>query len=284
MDQERLYLSTSPEFGLKKTLPLYDKKEKGIFEISSSFRKERTGKFHQLEFTMLEWYERSCPYLELVERIDDLIFRLREHLLRGKAVADTKSNSIRIEELFSLFAGSKIQPDSEAKHYEEIALSLGINKIDENSMKALDRHIKKFDFYRDEWLKSMYFQLIFDNCLLPNFRKGIWHVHDFPPFLRGMATLGQKGWAERVECFYDGIEISSGYQELFSIAELEALWEYNDQIRRLENKIPHKADKLLIQTTPAMEGVCGVAIGIERLLMAMFGLTDIREFFAPFWG
>ena len=282
-DEERLYLITSPEFSLKKMLALYTPQEKGIFEISSSYRKERKSRLHHLEFTMLEWYERSSHYLNLAGRMDDLILRLKDHLpeTEQKDEKGIKSNLVTVEGLFSDILNIKVRPDSDAGYYTKIALSLGIKEIDVHSVEHPDHNMERSDHYIKEWLKAQYFQLIFDNFLFPHLKKGIWHVHDFPPFLRGMAALNKIGWAERIECFYNGIEISSGYQELFTITELKTLWEYNNQIRKLEKKTPHKTDELLIKITPSMKGVAGIAVGIERLLMAMFGIRDIKHFFWP---
>ena len=275
--EEKLYLATSPEFSLKKMLALYSPQIRGIFEISNSFRKEKKSKLHHFEFTMLEWYERGLDYLNLIHKMDDLISHVKNTLSAEKP--DIVSAKVSIKELFSKNLGFKIQPGSDARVYENIAVSMGIEKISLDSLAHLNHSIERFEYYHNEWLKAQYFQLIFDNFLRPHLKQGIWHVYGFPPFLRGMSTLNEAGWSERIECFYNGIEISSGYQELSKTTELKDLWEYNNQIRRLENKTPHEIDKLLLETTTAMKGVAGIAVGIERLLMAMFGIEDIKDFF-----
>ena len=281
------YLKTSPEFNLKKLLSCFYQNKRGIFEISQAFRDERKSNLHHLEFTMAEWYIQKFHYLDFIQKIDQIIARFvkidKAKTRKDAQSAETKamwlkriehSEKASVKELFQKNLNISLEPETNAKEYQEIALSLGMAPY------ALPNH-RPTVFYEEEWFKTQLFQLIFDQYLIPALRGKVWHIYDFPPFLRGMASLSKTGWAERVECYIDGVEISNGYQELYSTQELKELWEYNNAIRKIENRPEHPQDELLIETTPKMKGVSGISLGMERSLIALKMASEMKDFTWP---
>ncbi len=277
---QSFFLNTSPEFYLKKALAIFYFHTKGIFEIAASFRDEKKSTLHHIEFTMAEWYENSFYYKDFITRMLSLIKRV---ILQDEASISLWHSSqdkyndidefisnpciISIPELFNEVTGIRLRPDFTNTDYAKLAGKYQIN---------IQHPIQE-----KEWQKIQYFNLLFDNVILPYIRnqKGIWFLYDFPPFARGMATLNSDEWAERIECFIHGIEIMNGYQEIYDQKEVLKVWEYNNSIRKKENKEPHPIDPLLIEATPAMKGVAGNSFGIERLLMALFKIRHMEDFF-----
>jgi elongation factor P--(R)-beta-lysine ligase len=70
---EEWFLSTSPELQMKRLLAAgYEK----IFQICHCFRKNESGRYHNPEFTMLEWYRAGVDYRQIIDDTERLVLDL----------------------------------------------------------------------------------------------------------------------------------------------------------------------------------------------------------------
>ena len=72
-ESESWFLSTSPELHMKRMLAAgYDR----LFQISHCFRSGERGRWHNPEFTMLEWYCAGADYRQMIQDIEQLVVTL----------------------------------------------------------------------------------------------------------------------------------------------------------------------------------------------------------------
>ena len=64
------YLHTSPEYAMKRLLC---KGAPSIFQISHVFRAGELGRYHNPEFTMLEWYRLNFDHIDLMAEVSEVI-------------------------------------------------------------------------------------------------------------------------------------------------------------------------------------------------------------------
>ena len=133
---------------------------------------------------------------------------------------------------------------------------------------------------RDDWL-----DLLMTHRLQPEFDPDtLLIVSDYPPTQCALARIrghGEDAVAERFEAYLGTQELANGYHELTDAAEQRARFE-RDNVRRRERaqrEVPIDA-RLLDALGVGLPECAGVALGVERLLMAMSGSDDIANVLA----
>jgi len=128
---------------------------------------------------------------------------------------------------------------------------------------------------RDDWL-----DLLMTHRLQPAFAAdAITVVHDWPASQCALARIrpGIPPVAERFELYLGPLELANGYHELTNAAEQRARFE-SDLARRSARGLPlPPIDQALLDALPALPACAGVALGVERLLMALCGTTRISD-------
>ena len=252
------WLRTSSEFAQKRLLAA------GVgdcYELGRVFRNGEAGRRHNPEFTMLEWYRVGWDHLRLIEEAVDLVGRALA--LVGRRV-EVRKYSYR--ELFCDSIG--VHPFAAAD--EVLIDALGSVRVDGRGLG------------RDDWL-----DLLLTHRIQPRFpHDRITVVHDYPAAQCALAKIrdGDPPVAERFELYLGSHELANGYHELTDAAEQGARFERDNRRRRERDlaELPIDAN-FLAALHQGMPDCAGVALGVERLLMAMTGGDDIGAVLAfPF--
>lgn len=251
------WLRTSPEFALKRLLA------EGVgdcYELGRVFRDGEAGRRHNPEFSMLEWYRVGWTHRALAEETIDLVQALRRAAGLGEA-------TVR-------------RVDYRALYRDELGLDPFLATLAELRAPLQGLDIRAEDLGRDDWL-----DLLMTHRLQQGFpADGLIVIHDFPPSQCALARVsgqGEDAVAERFELYLGDKELANGYHELTCATEQRARFENDNRRRRArgQRELPIDAH-LLAALAEGMPDCAGVALGIERLLMALSGSTDIAQVLA----
>jgi len=251
---QKKWLSPSPEMHLKKILC---RGAQNIFEIHKCFRNNESGSQHLSEFYMLEWYRAEVSLNQLVDDLDNLLKYLKKKNIISFPLKPFKIFSI--PELFKTYCEVELTPQSQA----------------ENLAPAL----KKFQIpFESSGTFEEFFHLLFFNRIENNFIPDVpTIVKYYPPSLRAYSRLNAQGWAERFEFYWKGLELANAFYEINSPQEQQKVFQQDLQVRKDKNAEKVTADQELIQEMKTMPESSGIALGLERLFMAVSQKKDVSQ-------
>jgi lysyl-tRNA synthetase class 2 len=244
------YLRTSPEFPHKRLLAagLRD-----VYEMGRVFRAGEAGRHHNPEFTMLEWYRSGLAYLDLANEVADLVRAGG----RGR-FDDWPLQRITYRALFQ----------------RETGLDPWLCDESELEECAVERGVRAGPLERQDWIDLLMAEIV--QPALPG--ETLTVVHDYPPEQAALARIrpGQPDVAERFELYLGQTELANGYQELTDPAEQRTRFERDarQRQRRGQERIPID-QRLLAALEAGLPECSGVALGVDRLLMAILKLDRI---------
>ena len=254
--QREFYLQTSPEFAMKRLLCA---KVPALYQIGPAFRAAEYGPMHNPEFTMLEWYRTGDNMQAGIELLSDLV----------EVVTPWSSVSVMSYQ------------DAFVRNANCDPLADDLGKLIEVATKSCDV-TESFSNDRDDWLN-----LLFSECVQP--RLGVDDpciIYGYPASQSALAKLSSQDprTAERFELFIGGVELANGYHELTDAAELRLRNKRVNSERAQDGKPTlSEESKLLAAMDDGMPASSGCALGLDRLLMVLLGVSDIREVLAfPF--
>lgn len=248
------WLRTSPEFALKRLLAA------GVgdcYELGRVFRDGEAGGRHNPEFTMLEWYRVGWDHQRLIGEVAELVQAALA--LVGCAA---RLRVIGYRQLYRDALGV----DPFTAGIDSLRAALGEVQVDPAGLE------------RDDWL-----DLLMTHRLQPGFDPAeLLAIVDYPASQCALARLRPTGdghaVAERFEAYLGPIELANGYHELLDAGEQAARFARDADVRRMRgDDVPPRDARLLAALAAGMPACAGVAMGIDRLLMAMLGTPRIRD-------
>ena len=101
-------------------------------------------------------------------------------------------------------------------------------------------------------------------------------VYDYPCWQAALARE-RNGHADRFEVYLGGIEIGNCFAEETDRSVLASRFAESARRRIAMTRTPHPVDEDLLDCTPTMPRTAGMAIGLDRLVMALTGAANIRD-------
>lgn len=249
------FLPTSPEFHLKKLLA---RGHTRIFEMKSCFRNGEVSEHHQPEFQMLEWYRAYAGLDSIIEDLRKLMLDLQN------VFPQKKIEALKVTTMAELFAkhanGFVLRPDSSREELYQLCVRLGLNPKND-----------------DTW-DDLFFRVVIEK-IEPALDKEIpTIVRGYPKPQAALARLSSEGWAERFEFYWQGFEIANAFDELNDPKQNEERFKSDLQKRIQSGREAHPIDNELVESFySGMPPAGGIALGLERLFMALTGVKDISQ-------
>ncbi|GLT17875.1 elongation factor P--(R)-beta-lysine ligase [Vibrio zhanjiangensis] len=254
---QTLYLMTSPEFHMKRLLSAGSG---CIYQIGKSFRNEESGRHHNPEFTMLEWYRVGFDHHKLMDEIDELL-----------------QLTLKV-------------PSASRATYQQVFLDvLGICPLEASISELKDTAsvLGLGDIAQEEQDRDTLLQLLFSIGIEPQI--GQQHpifVYDFPASQAALARISPQDCrvAERFEVYFKGVELANGFHELDSAEEQLQRFEDDNRKRQLSGLPSQPIDYHLIAALKnGLPDCAGVALGVDRLMMLANQIEHIDQVIAfPF--
>lgn len=255
----RRWLRTSPEYPIKRLLAA------GIgdcYELGRVFRDGEAGGRHNPEFTLLEWYRIGWDHHRLIGETIELVQSALS--LAGQQARATEIVPYR--DLYQRALGI----DAFSAPIDELRNALGDILIDPEGLN------------RDDWL-----DLLMTHRIQPGFSPdAIIVLHDYPASQAALARIRDDGdghpVAERFELYLGPLELANGYHELGDAMEQGSRFVRDAELRSARDGVPSPSiDRHLLDALAhGFPSCAGVALGVDRLLMAMLGTERIADVLA----
>ncbi len=253
--RQTLFLQTSPEFAMKRLLAAGSG---SIYQIGKAFRNGESGRFHNPEFTMLEWYRVGFTLPQLMDEIAELI----GGLFNGLSLQETQR--VSYQDVFVSFTGL----DPLVFSYQDYCAYAGECGLSE----AVD--ICGYDH-------PLWLDFLFSHKVQPHLgENALCLVYGYPACQSSLARINELNalTTERVELFINGIELGNGYCELTDAEEQGRRFDKELAIRQ-QQKLPGsvKDQRLIAALQSGLPDCSGVAIGLDRLLILLSGSASIDD-------
>jgi lysyl-tRNA synthetase class 2 len=242
-----LYLHTSPEFYMKRLLAA---DYPDIYSMCRVFRDGESGRLHQPEFTMVEWYRLGMGLDKIVADTISVI----------RAALDAEIGVSELDYRDAFIAACDVDP-----------LTAGLGELTD-AAEADDELRAAVGTERDDWL-----DLLLATRVVPGFAPGqLTALRHYPASQAALARLcpADNRVADRFEVFLGPVELANGYVELTDAAEQARRIETDNEARERRGRPVRPVDELLLAAmTSGLPECAGVALGLERLQM-LFNKTD----------
>jgi lysyl-tRNA synthetase class 2 len=250
--EKKLYLQTSPEFHMKRLLA------SGfgcIYQICKAFRHEDSGRHHNPEFTILEWYRLGFDQHELMAEVTELLSTI---------LMTPKTKKISYQELFI----ESVDVDPLTANFNDL-----YNVILEEGKGA--------DWLCESKDSDLLLQFIFSEIIEKNIGNNVpCFVYNFPVAQASLAKEcpDDNRVAQRFECYFKGIELVNGFNELTDVDTQLVRFEQDNQKRKQLGLPIREIDSNFIDALHSGLPQCsGVALGIDRLIMLALDKNSIGE-------
>jgi lysyl-tRNA synthetase class 2 len=252
-----LYLHTSPEFAMKRLLAAGSG---DIYQITRVFRDDELGRWHEPEFTLLEWYRIGFDDERLMTEVAELIGAALGAVAGADGAAPRRAVCVRYADALQRAVGARPEAATAA-----LAAELGRRGIDVPPGLGHDAVL----------------DLAFATVVVASFDpQALTFVHDYPASQAALARLKKTTppVAARFEVFSGGIELANGFHELTDPVEQRRRLETERATRAAAGRpAPPLDEEFLAALASGLPDCAGVALGFDRLVALALGHDNVAS-------
>lgn len=244
-ESEGWFLTTSPELYMKRLLAAGYRR---LFQISRCFRKGERGRYHNPEFTLLEWYRAGADYQQMLHDTEELVITIASRLGAGSVIR---------------YRGVDI----------DLALPWPRTTVRDAFLGAAgwDPVIEPEPLRFDTDLVTK---------VVPSFPAGRpMMLIEYPAPMASLARLkpGETAVAERAEIFIGGLELANAYSELRGAVEQER--RFKEELEQIQKERGQKMamPRQFLEAVANLPECGGIALGMDRLVMLFCDAASIDE-------
>ena len=249
----RRYLCPSPEYAMKRLLAAASG---DIYQICKVFRDAERGRWHNPEFTMIEWYRIGFDDTALMDEVEALLGQLLAPM-RSLGAAERLSFSAALQRHAGVDA---------------------FESCDADLLEAARRHDIRCDATLDRDAKL---DLLMGLIVGPQLGRGRpCFVCDYPASQAALARLkpGLPQVAARFELYLDGLELANGFHELVQPKEQRVRFTHDLALRGARGQPqPPLDENLLAALEHGLPDCAGVAMGFDRVVAIALGADRLAD-------
>ena len=248
-----LYLHTSPELAMKRLLAAGSG---DIYQICRVFRDDELGRWHQPEFTLLEWYRLGWDERRLMAEVAELI--------EAALAAATPAGSPR-RRVVQLTYAAAVEP----------VLGAPPNAPTAELVRALEQAGVEVPAGLGH---DAVLDLAFGTVVLARFdAHALTFVYDYPASQAALARLKPTSppVAARFEVFCGGIELANGFHELADPIEQRRRFAADIATRGALGRHSPPLDEDFLRSLESLPDCAGVALGFDRLVALATGQDNV---------
>jgi elongation factor P--(R)-beta-lysine ligase len=249
----RAYLCTSPEYAMKRLLAAGSG---DIYQICKVFRDGERGRWHNPEFTLIEWYRLGFDDDALMTEVETLV---------GCLLAPHR----------------RLEPAERLSYSAALQRHAGVDAYAASDAELTAAAARQGVVCRAELDRDAKLDLLMGLIVGP--RLGVERpcfICDYPASQAALARMkpGLPPVAARFELYLDGIELANGFHELGDGAEQRTRFTQDLSLRRARGQAePPLDERLLAALAAGMPDCAGVALGFDRLVAVALGAPRLAE-------
>lgn len=263
LDRE-MYLRIADELYLKR---LIVGGFEAVYEIAKDFRNEGIDRFHNPEFTMLEFYRAYWDYHDVMGFIERMLAHVVDAVVGSRQLT------------FQGTALSFEAPFARIHFMEALGEAMGADpaSLSDDELRERARALRVPDVDRagrGKLLDKLFGELVEPALVQPTF------VLDHPLELSPLAKPHRErpGVVERFELYVNGAELANAFSELNDPLDQRARFEDQSALRAGGDDEAHRVDDDYIRALEyGLPPTGGLGMGIDRLVMLLTDQASIRD-------